>query len=260
MPEERRTARRAILPGVRATFEGATGQKQQADVPNLGPGGVFLQTDSPVPAGKRLSLEIHVIGQPAPWSALGRVAWARWLAGDEGPAGMGVKLIDVEEDVSAAIEALVERLSPLEPPPLVPDAPPSRPRVPGAGTLPPPSSLLIAPLVRTIHPGVIAASVQDDPQPADAPEPNVAIDLVTRKSDPSPPVAQQEESLEAWDDSFLKPKRRLGRWIFMGFLLGTAVSGYIWRGPLLVQWSRLRALAMPARTEVAPRFPPDPRA
>jgi|SRR5580692_3446118 uncharacterized protein (TIGR02266 family) len=245
MPEERRTARRAILPGVRATFEGATGQKQQADVPNLGPGGVFLQTESPVPAGKRLSLEIHVIGQPAPWSALGRVAWARWLAGDDGPAGMGVKLIDVEDEVSAAIEALVERLSPLEPSSLVPDAPPSRPSVPGAGTLPPPSSLLIAPLVRTIHPN--------------PPEPNVAIDLVTRKSDPSPPVAK-EEPLEPWEDSFLKPKRRLGRWILMGFLLGTALSGYIWRGPLLVQWARFRALAIPARTEAAPRFRLDPRA
>lgn len=263
MPEERRTARRAILPGVRATFEGATGQKQQADVPNLGSGGVFLQTESPVPAGKRLSLEIHVIGQPAPWSALGRVAWARWLAGDEGPAGMGVKLIDIEDEVSAAIEELVERLSPLEPPPFVPDAPPSRPRVPGAGTLPPPSSLLIAPLVRTIHPGAIATSVQDDGPPANPPEPNVAIDLVTRKSDPSPPVLEpvlEEESPEPWDDSFLKPKRRLGRWILMGLLLGTALSGYIWRGPLLVQWSRLRALAIPARTEATPRFPLDPRA
>jgi hypothetical protein len=41
MPDERRTVRRAILPGVRATFEGATGERQQADVPNLGRGGLF---------------------------------------------------------------------------------------------------------------------------------------------------------------------------------------------------------------------------
>jgi uncharacterized protein (TIGR02266 family) len=244
MPDERRTARRAILPGVRATFEGATGQQQQADVPNLGRGGLFLETESPVPAGKRLSLEIHVIGQPAPWSALGRVAWARWLAGDEGPAGMGIKLIDVEDEVSSAIESLVERLSPVEPPPGVPDAPPSRPRVPGAGTLPPQNSLLIAPLVRP---------------PADVPEPNVAIDLVTRKSEWPLPLVE-EEPLEHWDETFLKPKRRLGRWIFIGLLLGTALTGYIWRDRLLVQWSRLRALAIPAQTEVMPSSPRSPLA
>jgi|HubBroStandDraft_5_1064220.scaffolds.fasta_scaffold147956_1 Tfp pilus assembly protein PilZ len=247
MPDERRTARRATLPGVRATFEGATGQQQQADVPNLARGGLFLETESPVPAGKRLSLEIHVIGQPAPWSALGRVAWARWLAGDDGPAGMGVKLIDIEDDVSDAIEALVERLSPLEPLPGVPDPPPSRPRVPGAGTPPPQTSLLIAPLVRP---------------PVNAPEPNVAIDLVTRKSGwPLPLVeAVEEEPLEQWDETFLKPKRHLGRWVFLGLLLGSALSGYIWRDRLLVQWSRFRALTMPAQTEVVPSSPRSPRA
>jgi uncharacterized protein (TIGR02266 family) len=245
MPDERRTVRRAILPGVRATFEGATGERQQADVPNLGRGGLFLQTDSPVPTGKRLSLEIHIIGQPAPWSALGRVAWARWLADDDGPAGMGVMLIDVEDDVSAALEALVERLSPLEPPPIVPDAPPSRPRVPGAGTLPPAPALLVGPLIYA------------GPSPASA-EADVAIDLVTRKPEASLPVAE-DETLEHWDESFLKPRRRLARWIVLGLLLGTAAAGYLCRDRLLAQWSRLRAGAVPVQTEAAPISARDPR-
>jgi uncharacterized protein (TIGR02266 family) len=258
MPDERRTARRAILPGVRATFEGATGERQQADVPNLGRGGLFLQTDSPVPTGKRLSLEIHIIGQPAPWSALGRVAWARWLADDEGPAGMGLTLIDVEDDVSAALEALVERLSPREPPPIVPDAPPSRPRVPGAGTLPPAPALLIAPLVYPARGAAIEAIEQEDAASRVSAEPNVAIDLVTRKSE-SALALDDDEPLQDWDESFLKPRRRLGRWIVLGLLLGTAAASYLCRDLLLAQWSRLRATAMPGQSEARPSSARDPR-
>lgn len=259
MPAERRTARRAILPGVRATFEGATGGRQQADVPNLGRGGLFLQTESPLPTGKRLSLEIHIIGQPAPWSALGRVAWARWLGGDDGPAGMGVTLIDVEEEVSAALEGLVERLSPLEPPHLVPDAPPSRPRVPGAGTLPPAPALLIAPLA---HPGRAAGIDRDEPQrgpPRASTEANVAIDLVNRKSESSLPV-DDDEPLEHWDKGLVIRKLRFGRWIVLGLLLGTALAGYLCRDVLFAQWSRLRGVGLPGTTEGPSSLPSDYRA
>jgi uncharacterized protein (TIGR02266 family) len=234
MPDERRAARRAILPGMRATFESAEGLQQEADVTNVGQGGLFLQTDSPVPAGKRLSLDIHVVGQPAPWSALGRVAWARWLADDEGPAGMGVKLIDVEDDVAAAIEAMVERLSPPEPPPVVPDAPPSRSRVPGAWTLPPPSPRIVEPAP---YPNQ-AAVEQDIPTLTELAEPNVAIDLVQRKSEPSFPMGEKRQS-ETWDDDFSLPKRRLGRWLVLGLLLVGVGCGFVWRARLLAQWSQL---------------------
>jgi uncharacterized protein (TIGR02266 family) len=220
MPDDRRTARRAILPGVRATFEGATGQQQRADVPNLGRGGIFLQTDSPLPVGKRLSLEIHVIGQPAPWSALGRVAWARWLAGEEGPAGMGVKLIDVEDAVSEAIDALVDRPS----------------HVPGAGTQG----------ARTL---------------TDLAEPNVAIDLVTKKTEGSSLLEEEPRALEDWEDTFFKPKRRVGRWIVVGLVLvGAIVAGYACRARLLQEWSRLRASTTPARTPDASSSSRDGRA
>jgi uncharacterized protein (TIGR02266 family) len=258
MPDERRTARRAILPGVRATFEGATGQQQQADVHNLGRGGLFLQTDSPVPVGKRLALEIHVIGQPAPWSALGRVAWARWLAGDDGPAGMGVKLIDVEDDILAALESLVERLSPLEPPPVIPDAPPSRPRVPGAGTLLTPPALLLQPL---LHPGTSAA-IDTEPGAATGSysvEANVAIDLVTRKSDS--PLAHIESDLaEDSDDAFPLPRRRWGRWLALALLVAAAAGAYVFRERLLAQWPRIRALATRVEMQGRDRSGPTARA
>jgi uncharacterized protein (TIGR02266 family) len=243
MPSERRTLRRAILPGVRATFEGATGQRQQADVPNLGQGGLFLQTDSPLPIGKRLSLEVHVIGQAAPWAALGRVVWARWLAGDEGPAGMGVKLIDVEDDVSAAIGKLVERLSPLQPPIVIPDAPPSRPSVPGAGSLPPPSSMLVAPLVQPRR----APALQRPPTMAQLAEPNLTIDLVTKKPESTPRLPRPEPT-EDWDDeAFLRPKRRRGRWMLLALVLAAAGVGYLYRDRLVMQWVRFRTLAKLAR-------------
>jgi uncharacterized protein (TIGR02266 family) len=234
-----------MLPGVRATFEGAAGQRQQADVPNLGQGGIFLQTDSPLPVGKRLALEIHVIGQPAPWSALGRVVWARWLAGEEGPAGMGVKLIDVDDEVLAAIGKLVERLSPAPPPIVVPDAPPSRPSVPGARSLPPPSSLLVAPLVQP-RPAIFE---QRQPTMAQLAEPNLAIDLVTKKPESTPQLAAPVPS-EDWEDyEFAKPKRRWGRWLAFVLLVATASAGYLLRDRLVLQWFRFRAFAKLAQTE-----------
>jgi uncharacterized protein (TIGR02266 family) len=243
MASERRTVRRAALPGVRATFEGAAGQRQQADVPNLGQGGLFLQTDSPLPVGKRLSLEIHVIGQPAPWSALARVVWARWLAGDEGPAGMGVKLIDVEDEVSEAIGRLVERLSPMQSL-AVPDPPPSRPSVPGASSLAPPSSLLVAPLVQPRRPVL----EQKPPTMAQLAEPNLAIDLVTKKPESSRSPPQPSEGWDDDEEAFLKPKRHWRRWLVLVFLLVAAGSGFVYRVRLLPQLHRFWASAKLALT------------
>ena len=107
MPDERRSARRALLSGVHATYESATGDRHQVLVSDLSKDGLFLKTESLLAVGKRLSLEISVTGEPAPWAALGRVVWTR-SARDRGESsGMGVKFIDVEDTVLAAIERVV---------------------------------------------------------------------------------------------------------------------------------------------------------
>src|SRR5580692_9771271 len=100
MANDRRTAPRASLSGIRATYEGAGGDPQDADAANLSTGGLFLRSAAPLAVGKRVSLDLHVAGEAAPWSALGRIVWVRPADEDtDRPAGMGVKLIDVDDAV-----------------------------------------------------------------------------------------------------------------------------------------------------------------
>ncbi len=115
MSEERRSAPRARLSGARVTFESAIGgDRVEANALNLGRGGLFVLTEKPLPVGKRIALDIQVVGEPTSWPALGRVIWARERAdGERKPAGMGVKLIDVEDEALETIERLVEVGDPL---------------------------------------------------------------------------------------------------------------------------------------------------
>jgi Tfp pilus assembly protein PilZ len=116
MPDDRRSATRTRLSGLFATYESADGVSHRADVLNLSRAGLFLETEARVPVGKRLSLEVHASGEPAPWPALGRVIWTRLsYEGDGRPCGMGVKLIDVEDAVVEAIERFVDLREGTEP-------------------------------------------------------------------------------------------------------------------------------------------------
>ncbi|HTQ45500.1 MAG TPA: PilZ domain-containing protein [Polyangiaceae bacterium] len=115
MPDERRGSKRAHISGVRVTYESANGQKVDADALDLSTGGLFVRTNTPLGVGKRITLEIQVVGEPSSWSALGRVVWVRPNAAPGMPAGMGVKLIDVEDAVVEAIDNLVETREPTSP-------------------------------------------------------------------------------------------------------------------------------------------------
>src|SRR5579864_2948646 len=108
MAEERRSAPRARISGVRVTYESAAGDHVETEAPNIGRGGLFIASGKPLAVGKRIALEIQIAGELVPWSALGRVVWTREHAdGERRPAGMGVKLIDVEDVVVTTIEGLV---------------------------------------------------------------------------------------------------------------------------------------------------------
>jgi uncharacterized protein (TIGR02266 family) len=249
MADDRRSAPRAGLSGIRATFEGADGDPQIAEVTNLGTGGLFLRTSSPCAVGKRVSLELIVAGESAPWSALGRIVWAR--AVDEGfgrPAGMGVKLIDVDDAVLASIEQLVAMREPTEP---------------GVGLAPRPPAVR-EPLDRTIL-GVglplreleaLGAPAQapvpsSDPEPEarlatardevpgefgvdTTPDASLAIELVAKKPDSPRPLARVEDELPAL------PRHRLGFGCFATALAVVAVlsgAAYTFRGWLPLLWN-----------------------
>jgi uncharacterized protein (TIGR02266 family) len=211
MTEDRRSVPRAVVPGVHVTYESADGEPRQADVTNLGTGGLFLCTDAPIAVGKRMSLDLYVTGENAPWTALGRIVWSR--SADEGPgrpAGMGVKLIDVDDVVLASIERLVASREATEPGvgqgPTPPIQPPPRERTmlgvgdPVAGG---PAAIEIRRVpVPGAHSRVLYAREEVEPQltweesedvdpgaepPSSAtevtPEASLAIELVAKKPD-----------------------------------------------------------------------------
>lgn len=224
MADERRGGKRAPISGVKVTYEGATGARVDAEVLDLASGGLFIRTDSPLAAGKRIALDLSIVGEPGPWSALGRVIWSRPTAEPGRPAGMGVKLIDVDDATLEAIERLVDTREPTAPgvggepssrrppslkpaPIVVPPAAPDRERTllgVGTGSEPPP------PLAPSPTPSPVTASsgtpapdavtepihLRPPPPPQAPPAPShpereqsVAIDLVTAKKEALPPAA-----------------------------------------------------------------------
>jgi uncharacterized protein (TIGR02266 family) len=214
MPEERRNARRARLSGVHVTYESASGEVREAEVTNLGREGLFIATTTPLAAGKRLSLEIQVAGESGPWAALGRVVWVRAASdGDDLPAGMAIKIIDVDESAAAAIDRLIEIRERTEPGlgaggAAPPDRPgPAREKtmlgVGGAAASPPaavaageppladpalaPPPAAVLPSREKTMLGVGLGTAGADPR-----DPSVAIDLVARKPPSAHPPAASE--------------------------------------------------------------------
>jgi uncharacterized protein (TIGR02266 family) len=207
--EERRAARRAQLAGVRVTYESAAGDRVDADATDLARGGLFVRTATPLPVGKRIALEIQVVGEQAPWSALGRVVWIRERGeGDEQPPGMGVKLIDVDDAVAAGLDRLVETREPTEP---------------GVGE-PAQAPLPAVPLTRerTIQ-GLGGGRAQAI---ALAREKSIPIDLVARRPESSP-AADGDASASAGSGQVDK-WHAAGRWVVFAVLLAVAaVAGYV---------------------------------
>jgi uncharacterized protein (TIGR02266 family) len=223
MADERRGGRRAPISGVRVTYEGATGAQIEAEVLDLATGGLFIRTEAPLSTGKRIALDLHILGEPGPWSALGRVVWSRPAAEPGRPAGMGVKLIDVDDATIDLIARLVEtreptapgvgKVAPVTTAPIVslgaaaperertlmgvggsgaePESPPgARGVTPTAGAPPPPTVTAISPEPAGI--AVARAEVEVEPEAAMKPPPEVpapqrehslAIDLVTARKD-----------------------------------------------------------------------------
>jgi uncharacterized protein (TIGR02266 family) len=212
MAEERRSARRARLSGVRVTYESASGERVEADVVDLGSGGVFVRTASPLAVGKRIALEIQVIGESGPWTAVGRVVWTRTKGeGEKAPPGMGVKLIDADDAVIESIERLVETRERTEPGVGKPSTPP-----------PGPSDVVALGPDRERTLKGVGASEEAAPEPEAPPLPpreqSVAIDLVSKKpARPSePPPAPLDKGGGA------------GRWIVLLLLLVVAgVAVYV---------------------------------
>jgi uncharacterized protein (TIGR02266 family) len=202
MFDERRGAKRAPISGVRVTYESAAGAQIEADVLDIAAGGLFIRTHVPLPVGKRIAVDITILGEPGPWSALGRVVWTREAAPGR-PAGMGVKLIDVDDATVEAIERLVDTREPTAPGVGGPPAPPgidpaiefsagrSAPdRANELGGSAPDQAFEIATATESA-PEFAHANAPLAPEEVIGREPSLAVDLVVakRSTPPAPPHA-----------------------------------------------------------------------
>ncbi|HLK36882.1 MAG TPA: PilZ domain-containing protein [Polyangiaceae bacterium] len=265
MPDDRRSAPRARLTGVHIVYGSASGETQDAAVLDIGRGGLFVRTAAPLAVGKRLSLEIAVAGESASWPALGRVVWIREAdEGEERPGGMGVKLIDVEDEVLAAIDRLVAARERTEPgmgsnapaPPAPAAPPPPRERtILGVGlsadvTRPTPVVAVVpgytaigeAPPDAPAQPAATGEDRSPEAVPANAApveptgpdldglgrEASLAIDLVSKKPSSRPP--EPVPASEA-------PRKTGGAGVYLVMLVvAAAVAAYVFRERLTAEW------------------------
>jgi uncharacterized protein (TIGR02266 family) len=222
---ERRDSSRGPVSGVTAVFEDASGDTGKVDVGDIGRGGLFLRTDSPMAVGKRLSLEIRVAGEVAGWSALGRVVWVRPPNGQGQPAGMGIRFIDTSDGANDAIDRLVQAraevaFSPDRAP--VIERSPSKPGPPGASAAVPFALVELKPGPRGPFDAAHAAHPESDAE--------VAIDLVTKKINgasarPNVPEASGE-------DLPVLPRNRAGLLVVAALIAAAAAGVYLMRGHL----------------------------
>jgi uncharacterized protein (TIGR02266 family) len=283
MTEERRSGPRARISGARVTYETVAGDQVETDAIDIGRGGLFVRATKPLAVGKLITLEIQEEGQSAPWSAIGRIVWVReGPDGPQGPAGMGVKLIDVDDAMLGAIDRLVE----VQERGAAGQADATRvaagvkreATVLGVGTsadLAPPTPIVsITPRDRTIL-GVGAPAAAVEPAPPEEPgarrasspphkpvatreasvgrEPSVVIDLVDRVDVDRP---SQQTTAVTELPTMLVRRRGRGRWIFvLAFLLLAAAVAYVLLGTDSERLQRLMgappAPASPSATESA---------
>ncbi len=77
---------------------------------NLSKGGVFIQTDNPLPPDSMVRLVFSLPGTPFLFDVSGRVKWSRKDFDDaQQMPGMGVEFIQVDDKVRARIAGYVER-------------------------------------------------------------------------------------------------------------------------------------------------------
>ncbi|MBI4705942.1 MAG: TIGR02266 family protein [Deltaproteobacteria bacterium] len=81
---------------------------------NLSAGGLFVATPIVQPVGTRFDVAIHLRTSRRPIKGTGEVRWLRAVAqGEDSPAGMGIRFLDIEPGGQAAIAAFLESRPPL---------------------------------------------------------------------------------------------------------------------------------------------------
>ena len=75
-----------------------------ARIGNLSEGGLFLRTSTPLPHGSKARVRF---GEGQTVEAAAAVVWSRGIDGNEGPPGMGLQFLDLNDGLKEQIKALV---------------------------------------------------------------------------------------------------------------------------------------------------------
>jgi uncharacterized protein (TIGR02266 family) len=106
--KKHRQARVPVHIGVEYTHAGIFGRGMCL---NLSPGGMFIATACPAPAGAEVKLRFMLPGLSDPLSVRAHVVWTRENHPDSnGDAGMGVYFLDPKPSEAALIEVVVDHL------------------------------------------------------------------------------------------------------------------------------------------------------
>ncbi len=77
---------------------------------NISDGGIFIETDKPLPEGVRLTVRFQPPGSEDTLEVEGEVAWVNPMRdGDANPnPGMGVRFVEMDDELRATIESIVK--------------------------------------------------------------------------------------------------------------------------------------------------------
>jgi Tfp pilus assembly protein PilZ len=81
LDEKRGGFRKSLLSVVDYTYEG---KSYREFIKNIGFGGLFIETSSPIPVGQEITMTFQMTGSKVPIRKKAKVAWS-------GPTGFGVK-------------------------------------------------------------------------------------------------------------------------------------------------------------------------
>ena len=138
-------------------FRTAGGEPLRGWLHDVGRGGCFITTQSRLPVGETLELEMRLPGIVAPLAGKARVVWLREKGSGDLPAGMGVALVDLPAETVAAIEKVLGATRALQrPKTIIGIAPPPKASSPSFSPetpieVPPPEPAAEAP-AETEHP------------------------------------------------------------------------------------------------------------
>jgi uncharacterized protein (TIGR02266 family) len=272
---------------MRVTYEDAAGRRVEAEALDVSAGGLFVPAEKIVPVGKRLAVDITLAGGSSKWSALARVIWVRERSSDAGPAGMGMKLIDTDDNLVAAIDKLVGSREPTEPGTGGSRTPSRERTVLGVG-ISAQSAVAATPIVTTaparektqLGVGGLAAvapvKLAAEPSEPVAREVSIPLELVpakqietesvdaeaevpTRRVEITPIEPKPEAEAAPLSDASLAeagiPRRRGRAWIAILLLLAIGGAGYAFRSRIPYA-TLLRALRQPQPAAPTPAPPP----